>query len=185
MCVNRAVRRETGAADVLVAQSRIHGLGVFAARDFTAGETVLIIDNSRVVDNEHPLRPQSGEYGHHCDYLAHGKIVLMQPPERHINSSCDPNVYVKTIGGLRHVVARRSINPGDEITYDYIINCHGGDTWRCTCGSSRCRGWIVASFFDLPLAWQLEYLPLLDAWFIKEHRERVEELRARLRDSRS
>jgi len=164
-------------ADVVVAESKIHGLGVFATRDFAEGEIVLPLDDSRVVDDDHPLRIDLGEQSYHCDYLADGKVVLMQSPERHINSCCDPNTYVKTINGVRHVAARRPISSGEEITYDYIIDCHGGDVWQCSCGSSRCRGAIVSSFFELPVELQLEYLPLLNEWFIEEHREKVEALR--------
>jgi len=163
--------------DVTVALSLVDGLGVFAAREFEAGETVLFIDDSRVVDTAHPLRPELGENEVHCDYLARGKVVLMQPPERCINSSCDPNTYVKTIEGHRRVLARRPIRTGEEITYDYIINCHGGAVWECHCGSPRCRRQVPSSFFDLPLAQQLAYLPLLDDWFVEEHAERVENLR--------
>lgn len=166
-------------ADVIVARSKIHGLGVFAGRDFTQGEIILPIDDSRLVDDEHPLRPESGEQSHHCDYLADGKTVLMRSPERHINSCCDPNTYVKTIDGVRHVVARKPIKSGEELTYDYIIDCHGGIVWQCSCGSPRCRGTIVSSFFELPVELQLEYLPLLNEWFIDEHREKVEALRKR------
>ncbi len=164
-------------ADVRVAESEIHGLGVFATRGFTAGEIVLPIDDSRVVDEAHPLCTDSGERSYHCDYLAGGKVVLMKSPERHINSCCDPNTYVKTIDGIRHVAARRAINSGEEIAYDYIIDCHGGAVWQCGCGSSRCRSTIVSSFFELPVELQLEYLPLLNEWFIDEHREKVEALR--------
>ena len=165
---------------MIVAESRIHGLGVFAARDFDAGEIILAIDDSRVVDAEDPLRPELGEYSHHCDYLAGGRTVLMRSPERHINSCCNPNSYVKTIKGLRHVVARRTIKSCEEITYDYIIDCHGGEVWQCNCGDARCRGTIVSSFFELPVEWQLEYLPLLNPWFIEEHREKIDALRERL-----
>ena len=164
-------------ADVVIARSKIHGLGVFATRDFAEGEIILPIDDSRVVDDGHPLRPDLGEQSHHCDYLAGGKTVLMRSPERHINSSCDPNTYVKTINGIRHVTARRPIRSGEEITYDYIIDCHGGIVWQCSCGSLRCRGMVVSSFFELSIEWQLEYLPLLNEWFIEEHREKVEALR--------
>ena len=163
--------------DVIVASSPIHGLGVFAGRDFTLGETVLVIDDSRTVDAEHPLHSELGEDEVHCDYLAGGRVVLMRYPERHINSSCDPNTYVVTRNLLRHVIALRHIRRGDEITYDYIINCHGGAVWQCYCGSSRCRGIIVSSFFELPLELQQEYLPLLDEWFIKEHQEKVAVIR--------
>jgi len=170
-------------ADVIVAESKIHGLGVFATRDFAEGEVILPIDDSRVVDDEHPLRPELNEHGYHCDYLAGGKTVLMRSPERHINSCCDPNTYVKTIGGVRHVVARKPIKSGEEVTYDYIIDCHGGVVWQCDCGSPRCRGTIVSSFFELPAELQLEYLPLLNAWFVEEHREKVEALRRRAADA--
>ena len=166
-------------ADVIVAASKIHGRGVFATRDFAAGASILPIDDSRIVDDEHPLRPELGEHDYHCDYLAGGKVVLMRSPERHINSSCDPNTYVKTLNGVRHVVARKAIKAGEEITCDYIIDCHGGLVWQCNCGSPRCRGTIVSSFFELPLELQLEYVPLLNEWFVAEHREQVEALRRR------
>lgn len=161
---------------VFVAESKINGVGVFAARDFAAGEIILAIDDSRVVDEEHPLRPESGEYDYHCDYLADGKVVYMRSPERYVNSSCDPNVFVKTIDNIRYVVALKPIKTNEELTCDYIIDCHGGIVWQCRCGSEKCRKTIVSSFFELPIEKQIEYLPLLNPWFINEHREKVEKL---------
>ena len=163
-------------ADVIVAESKIHGIGVFATRDFAEGEIILPIDDSGIVDDEHPLRPELGEFDYHCDYLGGSKTILMRSPERHINSCCDPNSYVKTINGIRHVVARKPTKSGEEITYDYIIDCHGGIVWQCNCGSPRCRRTIVSSFFELPMELQSEYLPLLNEWFIEEHREKIETL---------
>ena len=163
--------------NVYVAESGIHGLGVFAARDFAAGEAVLVMDDSRVVDARHPLRPELGEYAHHCDYLGGGRVVLQGFPERHINSSCDPNAYARRAGGESLVVARRAIRAGEEITYDYIIDCHGGEVWQCNCGSPRCRGTVPSSFFELPAQAQAEYLPLLNEWFVAEHAEEVAALR--------
>jgi SET domain len=118
-----------------------------------------------------------GEYPWHCDYLASGKVVLMRSPERHINSSCDPNTLVGTIEGVLHVVARRAIKCSEEITYDYIIDCHDGEVWQCNCRSQLCRGTIVSSLFELPLELQLEYLPFLNEWFVEAHREKVDEVR--------
>jgi hypothetical protein len=37
------------------------------------------------------------------------------------------------------------------------------------------------SFFDLPKAIQIEYLPLLAEWFVSRHSERVRELAAEAR----
>ena len=164
-------------ADVYVKESGIHGVGVFAGRDFAAGETLLVLDDSRVVDAEHPLRPELGEYEYHCDYLEGGKVVLQGYPERHVNSSCDPNAYALRTQGESVVVARRAIKAGEEITSDYIIDCHGGIVWNCNCESPRCRRVVPSSFFELPVETQLEYLPLLNDWFVAEHRGEVEALR--------
>jgi hypothetical protein len=74
---------------------------------------------------------------------------------------------------VRHVIALRAILRDEEITYDYTLNCHGGESWQCRCGSPRCRGTVPASFFDLPLDEQRRLRPLLDAWFVQEHRDRL------------
>ncbi|HEX8196934.1 MAG TPA: SET domain-containing protein-lysine N-methyltransferase [Pyrinomonadaceae bacterium] len=163
--------------NVSVGKSRIHGIGVFAERDFAIDEIILQIDDSRVVDDTHPLKTELGEYDYHCDYLANGKIVLMRSPERHINSCCEPNTFVKTIDGIRYIAARREIKKGDELTYDYIIDCDGGIVWECNCKHPNCRKTIPSSFFDLPVKKQLEYMPLLNPWFVEEHIEKIEKLR--------
>lgn len=157
-----------------VRDSSVEGKGVFADRPFHAGERVLTIHDSRTVDDQHPLGP--GDDPRHCDYLAAVRVVLMQPPERHINHSCDPNVYVKTIDGRRVVIAIRDIAAGEEVAYDYCINSGGDTVWTCRCGSSRCRKTIHSDFFHLPVERQKEYLPLLDDWFRREHSAQIAEL---------
>jgi uncharacterized protein len=117
--------------DVDVRHSVIHGLGVFATRDFDTNQTILLIDDSRVVDAAHLLRPEVSEYPRHYDYLAGGTVVLMPAPERYINACCDPNACVCWMSGRRHVVARRAIAAGEEITYDYLVDCQ-----EARCGSA-------------------------------------------------
>lgn len=151
---------------VVVAKSGIEGCGVFAIRPFRISDPVLVIDDSRLVNDDAPLL--SGEEQRHCDYLEGGRVVLMQPPERYINHSCDPNTYVKTVDGKRLVIARREIAAGEEITYDYSINSSGEIIWLCSCTAARCRGQIHSDFFHLPVDLQREYLPLLDDWFRRE-----------------
>ena len=158
----------------MVRVSRIDGQGVFAETPFLAGQTVLEIDDSRIVDELHPLGP--GDDSRHCDYLARGTVVLMQPPERYINHCCQPNTYVKTVNGKRLVIALRDLAAGEEITYDYCINSGGDTVWTCHCGAERCRHTIHSDFFHLPLELQLEYLPLLDDWFREERAPEVQRL---------
>jgi hypothetical protein len=161
-----------------VQHSPIHGLGVFARKNLAEGATVIVIDDAHIVADVASL--SEGDVDH-CDYLADGQVVLMQPPERHINHSCDPNVFVKTVDGKRHVIALRPIPAGQEITYDYCINGFGNVVWQCNCGSPRCRRNIHSDFFHLPFKLQVEYLPLLDDWYIRQYRDKVEALRRRAR----
>ena len=165
-----------GSLKVVLKESPINGTGVFAAVDFKKGQPILKIDDSRVVSRDHPLRVSEGEYERHCDYLAGGKVILMRSPERHINHSCDPNSFVKTIDGIRYVFALADIACGEEITYDYCINGFGDVVWQCNCGSQRCRREIHSDFFHLPYSLQLEYLPWLDDWYLEEYRENVQQL---------
>lgn len=156
--------------------STIQGKGLFATRAFTAGDVIHTLDTSRRVDEDHPLRSEQGESEEHLAYLGRGKVVLLPEPERHLNHSCDPNAYVRTSDGRTELLARRRIRAGDEVTIDYLINTDGGSSWRCRCGADRCRGELETSFFELPLPFRREYLPLMDDWFVEEHRERIEEL---------
>jgi len=161
-------------APIFVEKSHIHGKGVFANQDFAAGERILAIDDSHVVDDPSKLTAYQNKY--QCDWLKN-KIVLMQPPERYINHSCNPNSYVKTIRGIRTLLAMKDIQKGEEITYDYAINGYYESADPCHCGSKKCRQILNCDFFQLPEALQQKYLPYLDNWFVKEFKEKVEELK--------
>ena len=163
-------------SNITLKESAIQGIGMFALHDIHKGYPILKIDDSRLVTAENPLRESEGEYERHCDYLTGGKVVLMQSPERHINHSCSPNTFVKTIHGVRYVFALSDIASGEEITYDYCINGSGDTLWQCSCGSPRCRKEIPSVFFPLPRELQLEYLTLLDDWYLEEYQVQVEAL---------
>ena len=59
-----------------VRRSTIHGQGAFASRAIVRGEVIHAIDDSRIVDSEHPIRDDLGEDPHHCDYLPDGTTAL-------------------------------------------------------------------------------------------------------------
>ena len=158
----------------IVKPSRIQGLGVFAARDFAEGDRILRVDESRLVTETKPLL--EGEDPRHCDYLADGRVVLLPPPERHRNHSCDPNAFDRYVNGCRYLIARRAIPTGDEITGDYCINGFGEGVWECNCASIKCRKVIHADFFHLPRRLQREYLPYLADWYKRQFNEQVDEL---------
>ena len=160
-------------AEVEVKRSGIHGDGVFALGPVAQGAVIHRIDDSRVVDDQHPIRPDLGENPEHCDWLPDGSTVLMQTPAGYINHSCDPNVYVYSVDRQRFILAMRDIVAGKELTFDYSINAVDGDVWECRCCAPNCRRRHKCAFFSLPESRQLEYLPFLDPWFAQVHRHRI------------
>jgi hypothetical protein len=111
--------------------------------------------------------------------IAKGDTVLVIVDSRIVDAQ--RNTYVRWIGEQRHVVARRALEQGDEITYDYLIDCDGGQPWQCCCGSIRCLREIPASVFDLPADALCDRLPYLSDWFVAEHAARIEHARRRCR----
>lgn len=64
-----------------------------------------------------------------------------QMPMHATNHSCDPNAGFDADGVL---VALREIEPGDEITYDYLAHPLPASPWnfKCGCEAEGCVGWI-------------------------------------------
>ena len=150
-------------------------MGIFAARDFRAGERVVRIDDSRIVPEGSPDVDAAGNRLYYDD-ISGGRVVQLGPLQ-YTNHSCDFSTYTRTIDGVRYRIARRDIRAGDEITSHYCINARFEGAWECNCGSEHCLGHIVHDYFALPLHLQIEYLEYLDDWFVAENRERVQELR--------
>jgi SET domain-containing protein len=156
--------------NVAVKKSRISGKGVFSSKNFREGEVILEIDDSYVVSDPSRLTKEQHEF--ELDYLADGKIVIMQVPEKYMNHSCDPNSYVKTVNGIRKVFAMRDIQKGEEIVGDYSINGHNEGTFQCRCGSENCR-LVYQGNFKLPEALQKKYLQYLDDWFVEQFKDEI------------
>jgi SET domain-containing protein len=119
--------------DVLVAKSRIHGLGVFALRDFKKGEVVFRWDISHEISKDDIAKIPDTEK----PYVVHkkGKYFLLQPPERFLNHSCDANTHVVNFSD----VCKRDIKKGEEITGDYSEDSVPDTRIKCNCGSKKCR----------------------------------------------
>jgi SET domain-containing protein len=164
---------------VLVLQkSKIHGIGVFAIRNFNRGEMVLLIDDSDPVPDRSKLTPeQTIHVDVFIDKDGKEKVVFMKSPEKYINTSCDPNLYSKTDmeSGIRRAYAFRDIHDGEEITWDYALN--SWEEWdipaECNCGSSNCRKIIRGNFFSLPRDVQLKNIALLDGPFKQRFKEEI------------
>ncbi len=135
IALHEMYNRKKGAimADVAVKKSRIHGMGVFAARNFRKGEVVLRWDTSKELAKGQ-ANNLTGNEKQYVTYL-NGKYILMQPPERYVNHSCDSNTHAENFCDI----AKRDIRKGEEITADYSEESVPNLNMRCNCGSRKCR----------------------------------------------
>ena len=122
--------------DVEVRESGIQGRGLYALREFNAGEIVLRWDLSHTIPNEQvaSLTEAERRYTHPLDDK---RTLIVQPPERFVNHSCRNNTEVRDFCD----VALRRIEVGEEITSDYGSD-GSGVRFDCLCGSDNCRGRI-------------------------------------------
>ena len=116
--------------------SPIHGRGVYARRAFRAGEVVLRWDTSHLLSGAELASLPEPErlYTHPFD---EHRVLVVQPPERYVNHSCDSNTAVRDFCD----VAVRAIAPGEEVTGDYSSD-GSGSKFTCSCGAANCRGTV-------------------------------------------
>ena len=126
-------------SDVIVKESKIDGKGVFADRDFTKGEIVTKWNCSKTLTKTE-AENASEEDKSYITFVK-GRYTLLQPPEKYVNHSCNPNTTVKDFCD----VAIRDITKGEEITGDYSEDSPPDFVMQCNCGSKNCRGTIYCS----------------------------------------
>lgn len=96
-------------------------------------------------------------------YQYKDKFIIVTDTSEYMNHSCDPNTWWQDDETL---IARYSINPGDEVTYDYAtaeIDGRFRSKWKCNCGAKNCRGYITGNDC-LSLEFQKTYLGHLPSW---------------------
>jgi SET domain-containing protein len=141
---------------IAVRTSRIQGRGVFALEPIRRGARVIEYVGERIDDAESERRYDDGSMARHHTFLFQVKrdVVIDGARQgndaRFINHSCNPNCETIIEGDRVFIYARRAIATGDELTYDYWYQRDGTEDaaderlYRCACGTSRCRGSILA-----------------------------------------
>jgi hypothetical protein len=153
---------------IAVREAGAKGLGVFALRDFRAGEFIFRRRHGRVVANRDIPMLSEDEQRHLCELDWETSAVLL-PPGCYLNHACYPNAMRSGV----KVFAWRAIREGDEITIDYRLNAFGDDRWACSCGSASCDGYVVGSFFSLDDERQRLYLPYAPSFIRREYYRRA------------
>ena len=135
-----------------VRESPLHGLGVFATRRISKGTRVIEYLGERVSHAEADRRYEDKDANdaHTFLFIVDGRTVIDAGvggnEARYVNHACDPNCESVIEDRRVFIDALRSIEPGEELTYDYQIQREVDDPpdvdaiFACRCGSARCRG---------------------------------------------
>jgi SET domain-containing protein len=121
-------------SNVTISTSAIHGKGLFAARDFAAGEKILSWAECAEILSEQAARDLPPYEQKFLSYID-GQNVLFKTPARFINHSCDPNL----IGKDGFDIAIRAIKKGEELNADYVLEQVPGLDLACNCDAKKCR----------------------------------------------
>jgi SET domain-containing protein len=148
---------ELGNKDVIVKKSR-NGRGVFAKRNFLAGETLFEIKGKLITcyeDENIDEETRSNTIRFNTDYFLSPKGNF----GNFTNHSCNPNSrLVKRVGKL-FIIAITDIRKGEEVTFDYSTVLASDDIWRmnCKCKEKNCRK-VIKKFNTLPAKIKKDYI---------------------------
>lgn len=135
------------------------GSGVFAKKDFSAGEIVSVGTIEQVLKENNAHAIQIGE----------NTFVLQNEISSMVNHSCSPNcgIHVNETGAHDYK-AMRDIVTGEEITFDYAMQNYTIDYFpdQCQCGSNECRG-SITGWKDLPASKKTEYHGFIPAYLVE------------------
>lgn len=150
-------------SDGIVVRQHHLGYAVFARRPIKSGELIAGFHGPIYHRERASLLPAEAK-NHAIQFAPHyWRDTLPGGAARNINHSCSPNCG---IAGLFNIVARRDIEIGEELFFDYAMTENSDWTVpgnRCLCGSSECRGTILP-FRELPAASRQNYFPHLSEW---------------------
>jgi SET domain-containing protein len=141
----------------VVRNSPIHGRGVFANRYIRKGTRILEYKGERISNREADKRYDDTRMKRHHTFLftldkktvIDGAMSAGGGDASYINHSCDPNCEAIITGKKIFIHARRGIEPGVELAYDYQYERTGKDDaelekfYFCRCGADNCRGSIM------------------------------------------
>ena len=138
-----------------VRRSRVHGLGVFATRRIRRGTRIVEYLGERISHREADRRyaRKKADDNHTFLFIVDRGVVIDAGLDgndaRFINHGCDPNCESVTDQRRVYVEAIRTIQPGEELKYDYSIGRDQDDPpnvdeiYACRCGVESCRGTML------------------------------------------
>lgn len=137
-------------------RSGVHGKGVFAVQDIAEGETIIEYVGEIIrwteAQRRHPHDPTNPNHTFYF-HIDESRVIdgkVGGNSSRWINHACDPNCEADEVEGRIFIKALRNIAAGEELNYDYGLIIDERYTpklkaeYPCWCGSSQCRGTLLA-----------------------------------------
>lgn len=137
-------------------RSSIQGLGAFAKKDIPRNTRIIEYIGEKISHAEADRRyPDSRDERHHTFLFTLNSKWIVDAAfggneSRFINHSCEPNCEAIIERGHIWIESVKRIPAGAELSYDYQYEYLDEYTdedlkfYQCRCGSSKCRGTIVA-----------------------------------------
>jgi SET domain-containing protein len=151
---------------VTAKRSKIDRVGLFAAQNFSKGESVYKLRGKKVSigEIENIFRKGLNRISADGFQISDTEYIFLNKTSDYINHSCDPNCGIR---GESELVALRDIEAGSELTYDYSAaewtpshyTAYDYTEWPmlCRCKSPNCRG-LITCFPYLPQELKSKYI---------------------------
>jgi SET domain-containing protein len=139
-----------------VRESGVHGRSVYAVTTIAKGKKIIEYKGEHISWKEalrrHPHDPTDPNHTFYFS-LEDGSVIDAKfggNRARWINHACKPNCEAREKDGRVFIHAKRDIEPGEELFYDYGLVIEGRQTkalkaqFACHCGAKKCRGTMLA-----------------------------------------
>lgn len=146
---------ENNSPTYVIRESKIHGKGVFAARDIKKGERIIEYLGEKISKEESNRRGLENE--ERAKAIGGGAVYIFELDEewdvdgnfdyndaRFINHACRTNCEAVSEDGTIWIYAARDIKKDEELLYNYGYALEHFLDHPCHCGFPECVGYIVA-----------------------------------------
>ena len=138
-----------------VRPSQVHGSGVFAIQRIRKGSRIIEYTGERIKSDEADARYADDQVEHPLvllftiDKNTFIDATVGGNDSRFINHSCQPNCEAVNDRGRIFIQSVRTIEPDEELNYDYNLELEPGDDqdngrFLCLCGTPKCRGTMLS-----------------------------------------